>query len=61
MFTVSNINTANLASGDSIVAMDKAIITINDTAVLYTPENLEKVEWPAHSTKVFNFTENSYA
>jgi len=61
MFTVSNINTANLASGDSIVAMDKAIITINDTAVLYTPENLEKVEWPAHITKVFNFTENSYA
>ena len=61
MFTVTKINTVDISSGDSIVAMDNRVITVGETAVLYTPENLEKVEWPAHITKVFNFTENSYA
>ena len=53
-FTINKVDDFSAFSGDSIVA-------VSNTVVQFTPEKIAEINWPVNLTKVFNFTENSYA
>ena len=52
-------NMVSITDKAQIVSESK--IVINDTVIQILPEKLHNIDWPVELTKIFNFTENSYA